>query len=330
MSGSVTTRRGLRFALVSALLLGTTPIFGKQAIDAGVPPLEVVAIRTGIAAGLLFLALLVFQRRALYIYPLGLAGCLLAGGLNGLGSLFFYSGLARLDAGLAQLLFSLYPVFVALLLYLDGQRHTPLTLLRLLLSVPAIVLLTQAAPSRVDLQAAAFMLLAGLLYALHIPINERILYDVPAPTVTFYTLLAMAAVVLPAYLAVSPRIGELASGAILPLAGLTAVTFLSRLSLFAGVKHAGSMQASLLGLAELLVAVALAHLWLHESLAPAQWVGAALLVLTLVLTGRDSGRRLPQQGRGWLAWLRSPPGADPPTQPSRRRAATAHGSSLIR
>ncbi len=307
MSSSPAHTRGLRFALASALLMGTTPVFGKQALEAGVPPLAVVAIRTAGSAVLLLLVLALFRRRDLYIYPLGLVGCLLAGGLNGLGSLFFYSGLARLDAGLAQLLFSLYPVFVALILYLDGQRQTPLTVLRLLLSVPAVILLTRASPSDVDLRAALFLLLASLLYALHIPINERILYEAPPPTVAFYTLAAMAAIVIPAYALFSPPLATLTASEALPLACLTVVTFLSRLFLFAGVKHAGSMQSTLLGLAELLVAVGLSRLWLREALAPGQWLGAGLLVLALLLTERHAGLRLPRRGRGWLRWLTPPP-----------------------
>lgn len=307
MSASLARTRGLRFALASALLMGTTPIFGKQAIEAGVPPLAVVAIRTTGSALLLLLVLALFRRRDLYIHPLGLAGCVIAGGLNGAGSLFFYSGLAVLDAGLAQLLFSLYPVFIALMLYLDGQRQTPLTVVRLALSIPAVILLTRASATEVNLRAALFLLLASLLYALHIPINERILYEAPPPTVAFYTLAAMAAVVVPTYALGSAPVGTLTTSAAWPLACLTVVTFLTRVLLFAGVKHAGSMQSALLGLAELLVAVGLATLWLHERLDARQWLGAGLLVLALLLTGRDAGTRLPQRGRGWLRWL-TPPG----------------------
>ncbi len=306
MSASPARTRGLRFALASALLMGTTPIFGKQAIEAGVPPLAVVAIRTAGSALLLLVVLVLFRRRDLYIHPIGLAGCVLAGGLNGLGSLFFYSGLARLDAGLAQLLFSLYPVFVAVMLYLDGQRQTPLTVLRLALSLPAVILLTRASASAVNLQAVLFLLLASLLYALHIPINERILYEAPPPTVAFYTLAAMAAVVVPAYALRSPPVVGISASAAWPLVSLTVVTFLTRVFLFAGVKHAGSMQSALLGLAELLVAVGLAHLWLHERLASGQWLGAGLLVFALVLTDHNAGLRQPQRGRGWLRWLTPP------------------------
>ena len=122
---SETRRRrpqGVRSALSAAVLLGFTPIFGKQAIGAGMSPLMVVALRTA-AATLLVFVVLRWQRRTLAIYPVGFFGCLLAGAVNGVGSLMYYAGLARLDAGLAQGLFALYPLFVAMLLYLDGQRH---------------------------------------------------------------------------------------------------------------------------------------------------------------------------------------------------------------
>lgn len=298
--------RGVSPALASAMLLGLTPILGKQAIVAGLPPLEVVAVRTGGAAAFLLLVMLVFQRRKLYIYPLGLVGCFIAGALNGIGSLFYYSGLARIDAGLGQLLYMLNPIFVALLLYLDGQRQTRLTLLRLVISLPSIYLLTQAAAHRVDPVGVADMLVAGMLYGLHIPINQRVLYEAPAPTVTMYTLLAMTAVVIPAHFLLSPAIPRFPAGAAAPLIALTGVTFLSRLTLFTGVKRIGGMQTSILGLAQLLVAVTLAQLWLRESMSASQWAGAGLLTLALVLVGRERSDQPARRGRGWLYWLRPP------------------------
>jgi drug/metabolite transporter (DMT)-like permease len=325
MAGRVILRRGISLALASAVLLGMMPIFGKQAISAGLPPLIVVATRTGGAAAMLFVVVLLFRRRYLYIYPLGLVGCFLAGGLNGLGSLLYYTGLARLDAGLAQLLYSFYPVFVAVVLYLDGQRHTPLTILRLALSLPAILLLTRSGPAPIDLTAALFLLAAGFLYALHIPINQRILYEAPAPTVTLYTLLAMTAVVIPACLVLSPHVPAVPAQAWAPVLGLTAITFLSRLTLFAGVKHIGGMQTSLLGLAELLVAISLAHLWLGETLSPSQWLGAGLLTLTLLLAGFDKRRGIIQHGRGWLHWL-TPPEVVQPTPADRDSEPSSTGA----
>jgi len=75
------------------------------------------------------------------------------------------------------------------------------------------------------------MLIAAALYALHLPINQRVLYDVPAPTVTVYTLLAMSLIVVPAYLLFDRSLPP-ENAPWLPVFGLTAVTFFSRLLLF--------------------------------------------------------------------------------------------------
>ncbi|HSB89244.1 MAG TPA: DMT family transporter [Anaerolineales bacterium] len=296
---------GVRWALASALLLGFTPIFGKQAISAGMAPLTVVALRTA-AAAILVLIALVLLRRDLTIYPVGLLGCFVAGTVNGVGSLLYYAGLARLDAGLAQMLYGLYPLFVAAFLYLDGQRHGRLVLLGLALSVPATYLLTQTSHVEVDTAGVGMMLGAGFLFAVHIPFNERVLYEVPAPTVTFYTLLAMTAVVVPAAMLGSPWRQSIPAAAALPLVGLTAVTFLSRLALFSGVKSIGGLKTTLLGLAELVVALTVAHFWLGEGWTLGQIAGGALLAMALWLAGLDRPRLARDHRLGILWWLRPP------------------------
>jgi len=308
--------QGVRSALSAAVLLGFTPIFGKQAIGAGMSPLMVVALRTA-AATLLVFVVLRLQRRTLAIYPVGFLGCLLAGVVNGVGSLMYYAGLARLDAGLAQGLFALYPLFVAMLLYLDGQRHGRAVLVALALGLPAVYLLTRAEPGAVDLRGVGMMLGAGLLYAMHIPINERVLYEVPAPTVTFYTLAAMTAVVVPVWLIQAPWRQPLPSSAVLPLAGLTAVTFLSRLALFSGVKSIGSLQTTLLGLTELVVALVVARLWLGEAWTLWQIAGGVLLAAALWLAGLDRPRLARDHRVGWLYWLRPPIPPGPALHPDR-------------
>lgn len=298
-------RHGLAFAGISALMLGSTPVLGKLALEAGVPPLAVVAFRTALATLLLLLVLLP-RSNILAIFPLGLAACLFAGALNGVGSLFFYVGLERVGAGVGQMLFGLYPVWVTLLLFLDGQRPSRISIAVLALSLPAIYLITSARFQAVDPVGAGFMLLAGVLFAAHIPINERVLYEVPAPTVALYTLAAMTVVVGPAFLLWSPRPEHLPTSAALPLLGLTLATFVSRLALFSGVKVIGGLQAALLGLAEILVAVALGIGVLGESLTPAQQIGGGLLVAALLLSGMDRAPYRRSAGRGWLYWLRPP------------------------
>jgi drug/metabolite transporter (DMT)-like permease len=149
------------------------------------------------------------------------------------------------------------------------------------------------------------MLVAAALYALHLPINQRVLYDVPAPTVTVYTLLAMSLIVVPSYL-IFDRSLPSGNAPWLPVLGLTAVTFFSRLLLFLGVKHIGGMQTALLGLGELLVAIIFSHLLLGEMLTNWQWIGAGGLSLSLLLVWFEAPPPQPVHTHGLLGWLQPP------------------------
>ena len=179
--------KGIQAALASALFLGLAPIFGKQAMFLGFTPLAVVALRTGIAVLLLVGLMAIFQRPFFYIYPVGLVGCLLAGFFNGVGSILYYSGLNRLDASIGQLIYSFYPLFLALWLLLDRQPIHRVTLFRLTVALPGVYLLISSGQRPVDLVGALMMAGSAIFYALHLLINQRILYEVPAPTVTLYT-----------------------------------------------------------------------------------------------------------------------------------------------
>jgi drug/metabolite transporter (DMT)-like permease len=300
-----TQAKGIHAALASALFLGFTPVFGKLAIRYGLPPLAVVALRTLFATSLIFILVLVRNRSYLYIYPAGLLGCLLAGSINGIGSIFFYISLGRIDASLGQIIFSLYPLFVAIWLWLDRQPPSRLTIIRLLLVIPALILLTHTSQVQIDLVGVGFMLVAGAMYALHLPINQRVLYDMPAPTVTFYTLLAMSLVVLPA-LFFSGISTPVANQAWWALSGLTLVTFISRLTLFLGVKHLGGMQTAMLGLTELLITISFSHILLQERLNLYQWMGLALLAFILFLVRYEKPAPVRAGAGGWLSWLVPP------------------------
>jgi drug/metabolite transporter (DMT)-like permease len=257
------------------------------------------------AALLLVLIIVIFKRRFLYIYPLGLLGCILAGATNGIGSIFYYVGLSKLNASIAQMLYALYPFFVAFWLQLDKQSPSRLTVFRIMIAILSAFLLTRAPAGQIDSWGVIFMLIAAALYALHLPINQRVLYDVPAPTVTVYTLLAMSAIVVPSYF-IFDRSWPAVNAPWAPVLGLTAVTFLSRLMLFLGVKHIGGMQTALLGLGELLVAIPCSFLILGESLTQLQWAGTAGLGISLLLVWFEKPVSPVIQTHGLLSWLQPP------------------------
>lgn len=297
---------GINAALISAFFLGLAPVFGKAAMGVDkFSPYAVVALRTSLAALLLLLLMAVFKKQFLYIYPAGLIGCALAGAINGIGSIFYYIGLSKLDASIAQMLYATYPFFVAIWLQLDKQSLSRLTIFRIIIAGLSAFLLTQTDGGRIDLIGVLFMLIAAALYALHLPINQRVLFDVPAPTVTVYTLLAMSTIVVPAYFLFDRSWPE-ANAPWVPVLALTAVTFFSRLMLFLGVKHIGGMQTALLGLGELLVAIVFSHILLGESLTALQWMGTVGLGVSLLLVWFEKPPSSSARTHGLLGWIQPP------------------------
>ncbi len=297
---------GINAALVSSFFLGLAPVFGKAAMGGDkFSPYAVVALRTGLAALLLLALIGLFRRQFLYIYPAGLIGCAMAGAVNGIGSVFYYIGLSKLNASVAQMLYALYPFFVAFWLQMDRQKLSKLTGLRILIASASAFLLTRANAGHMDLWGVLFMLIAAALYALHLPINQRVLYDIPAPTVTVYTLIAMSVIVIPSYF-IFDRSWPAGNAPWLPVLGLTAVTFFSRLLLFLGVKHIGGMQTALLGLGELLVAIVFSHLLLGENLTSLQWLGTIGLAMSLLLVWFEKPADQPLHTQGLLSWLQPP------------------------
>ena len=297
---------GVLAAFSSAFFLGLAPVFGKLAISQGFTPFAVVAVRTSFAATILLVTIVLFYRKYLYIFPVGLIGCILAGVINGLGSLLYYLALERLNASVGQLLYSLYPFFVALWLMLDHQPPSRLTFFRITLAAVAVLLLTNIPERSADFTGVLMMIGAAILYAMHLPINQRVLYEVPAPTVALYTLLSMSAVVVPAYL-LFDRAWPETNTPWLPVLGLTLVTVFSRIALFLGVKKIGGMQTALLGLAELLIAIIFSNIWLGENLSILQWLGAIALGLSLTLVMFENSTPPVHAGKtGWLSWIRAP------------------------
>lgn len=279
--------QGVLAALLSAVVLGLSPIFAKQAYAEGVTFLPLIMLRTVLAASVLWGVYLIFMRRYIYIYPVGLAECLLAGVVNGLGSVLYYSALMHLNASLAQLLYTLYLIFLTLFSWVDGYRFSRLTILRVGLAALSVILLKWVDTGHTDWGAALLMIGSGMLYALHLSITQRTLYDVPAPTVTLYSLTGMAATVCVAYLAGGAPPLPATPAAWQPILLLMLATLLSRLLLFVGVRNLGGVQAVLISLSEALVTVLAAIMLLGEMLTPVQWVGAGLLIFSVMLVTRE-------------------------------------------
>lgn len=275
--------RGTGAAFLSPLFLGLAPVLGKMAFRSGADPFTVAAIRTIFAALILWIAYLLFWRRYLYIYPAGLLGCVVVGTVNGIGSLFYYNGLNYLDASVAQLLNAMYLIFVVILARLSGHPLTQRTLIRTLLALVAITLVTGGYAGKISWLGAGLMIGNAILFAGTYILSQRILYEMPSPTVTLYVLTTMAVVVIMARLVYPLNWLPTKMEAFVPILLLGVTTALARLTLFLSVKKLGSLQTVLFGIFETAVAVVLSLIFLQDQLTGIQWVGVGILLLSLLL-----------------------------------------------
>jgi drug/metabolite transporter (DMT)-like permease len=276
-------------SFLSPVFLGMAPFFGKFAYRSGTDAFTVAAIRTLIAAAILWLLYVIFWRRYIYIYPAGLLGCVVIGTVNGLGSLMFYSGLQLLDASLTQLLNGMYIVFAVILARAGGQQITHRTGLRIVLALTALIFLTGLSATQTNWLGVGLMLGNALMFAGTMLLSQRVVYEMPAQTATLYVLTTMALIVTMAWL---PR-GLFNSDVVITRDALAAITLLgvttalARLTMFVGVKTLGGLQTAMIAITEIGVTLILAFAFLGERLTPPQWIGVAFLAASTLLLRRD-------------------------------------------
>lgn len=291
---------GISVTLLATLCFGLAPIFGKLAYRAAVTPYTLVAGRTVIAALILWVYYLIFWRQFIPIDRKNLMGCIGMGVANGVGSILYYTGLLRVDASLAQLLYVLYPVWVFIFLSAAGHPISRLAIVRLAMALSGVYLLISVGALEFDFLGVMLMIAAGALYGWHLVLGQWTLADLDPRSVALYVITTMAVVVFVARLFLAGPLEPISTEGWLAMIGLAIIpTALARLLLFTGIGKLGGVQASILGVAELVIAIGFAYLLLGERLTLIQYMGASLIIISMLLIGRESSLDI----EDWEAWL---------------------------
>ncbi len=272
---------GISSGLLASFLLGWAPILGKLAYRAKVDPLTLAALRTLAAALFLWVVYLLFWRKRILISWSGALNCFLIGIINGIGSLFYYSGLSRLDASRASLLGALYPVWAVLFLSASGQPIRRLTLARLTVSLSGAVLVTSPwmMSTLTDYLGVMLMLAYAGLTGWYMVMGQWVLADVPSQSGTLYILTGMAiTVVIARVVGQGAVIAPISTSGWTTIIALGLTTAFSRLAMFFSLEKLGGVQTAIISLMELAVSLTLAFVFLGDRLAWYQWLGAILLL----------------------------------------------------
>lgn len=214
------------------------------------------------------------------------------GALHGCASLPAFFALEHIAAGLYSILFYSYPTMVALLSLAFGER-LPRAFWWALLGTTAGVLLAlapgmeAAAPGRGIAFGGLLALLNAFLVACYFQLSRRILRDTPeVMRAVAWSFVGSLSVLATLALALGLRIpGGRDFALLLGLALFSTVIGLVGRNL--GIQRLGPPRAALVATAEPLVTLALAALILSEFLAPAQLLGGALILGSVVLLARE-------------------------------------------
>lgn len=287
---------------VSAACFGAMAIFARLAYAEGVDAYGILLPRF-VIAGVLLWTLVAWLRVPLPARR-QLPGLALMGAGYVAQSFCFFAALTYIPAGMVALLLYLYPLFVVLLSRVLGHEQLDGRKLFALVVCSAGTALTlggtgDAAGAGLDMRGVALALAAACIYAVYIVGGSRATRGVD-PLASTAVILTSAASVLAGVVAVRGGLG-------LPVQfaqtgpGWAAVAAIALVStavavgcFVVGLRHLGASRTALISTLEPVVTVVLATAFLGEHLAPAQWVGGALVLSgALLLAMQPPPRQAP-------------------------------------
>ena len=298
---------GLVLIVISAAGFGSSTVLSKPIYATGLDWLQLLAWRFTIGAALAWGWILISAERRSAVGRLGRRPALIAVGLGvwytgNAGT--YYAGLETVPASLAGVLVYLYPAIVAVLSVrfvtrLVGRRPwiaLGIALVGVILALGGIDLATPPPIAGIALVLASPVIYAGWIILSARLAGERSDHLAEASTgagrvddaaaASALMISATAAVFVAAALATGRAYApaDIPAGAwpFLAAMGFTG-TFLAIQTFYAGSRRIGAAQAALVSTVEPLIIVTLAWLALHDTLAPIQLVGAARIIVGVLV-----------------------------------------------
>jgi drug/metabolite transporter (DMT)-like permease len=275
--------KGVLLALTAVFFLSVTPALVKSAISHGMDPISLLSLRMVVGAVLLWVLFGLFSPDSLHIGKRGLLFCAVVALANSTSMGLYYLALNRINVSIAHVTFSVFPLIAIIFLALAGEPISRLALIRFGLAFAGIYFLV-APVGKIDMVGMVLVLGTATFYALHMNCIQWFLKDEKPRTVALYVVTFMALFTSLADFLKGWEWPTISSeGWLVILYTGIFSTALARLAMFTAIKSLGSGQMALLGPVETLLAVTWALLFLGESLAPLQVLGALLIVSSTLL-----------------------------------------------
>lgn len=282
--------KGYLLGAVAAATYGTNPLFALPLYEAGMDPDSVLFFRYLFAIPVLGIMIVArgrsFKLKRKEVLPLMIMGFLVA-----ISSLTLFQSYNYMEVGIASTLLFVYPILVALIMWLAfKEKLSLLTFLCILLALGGIGLLYKSGNgTTLSMVGILLVMVSALSYAIYIVgVNKSMLKDIATLGLTFYVLLfGMILFLVRVDFGRSLHVvdtwylwGNVLGLAIFP----TAISFLCTTK---AVQYIGSTPTAILGALEPLTAVFFGVVVFGESLTPRLGLGMLMIILavTLIIAG---------------------------------------------
>lgn len=289
MSTATTAERsGVVLTALSAVFFGSLAIYGKSADRLAIPLSELLAVRFGIAAAVLWALALVRHERLWW--GRRMAGLAVMGLLYVAQAATYFTSLKTVPAAVTSILLYVYPAVVMLLAATFlGEPLTRRRVIALIVAIVGVFAVVDplSAHGSFDSAGVLFALAAAVIYATYILVGRVLLGEVSAVVGTA-VIATTAGVVFAIAGAAGGQLRPL-SGSGYALAGSMAIvaTAIPATLFLAGLARVGATRAAILSTLEPVVTVVLARLLLGEALGPIRLLGGAVVLLAAILVARS-------------------------------------------
>ncbi|GAB4446657.1 MAG: hypothetical protein Kow0031_29310 [Anaerolineae bacterium] len=289
-------------ALSSTLAFSLATPFARLVLDqSDISPTLLLVLRFCIGIVLLAATLRFIAPDKLRMDRRGTLLALAIGLENGIGVLCYFWSLTRLNASIATMLFTVYPLLVLGLLALRGEKLTYRHLVRVLLGLGGIFLVLGPA-GKLDWVGVLLVLITICCISLELVLIQWFLQPYDARSITLYVMAGMLMTISGYWLWQGAEWHNPGWPAWLYIVLLGSFcTFFAWWAMFTGLRTIGSGQIAMLVPLETLLTIIWTFLLLGERFSFWQVVGSGLILLSAVL----AIQRLRRTSRR-LLWAASP------------------------
>lgn len=272
---------GVLLVLISAISMGTLPIFSLYAYQGNASVHTVLFLRFSIAAIILFLYSAITIEKTVITRSYLLSLFIIGGVIYTLQSNLYLTSFKYIPASLASLFFYSYPIFVSILsVFIDKEKPGSKMAAAIILSLLGLTLVLGTSIHSINLLGAFLALGTGAVYSVYIIMSKHALQNAsPALTSAFVTFFAASSLLIIGLYKGTLGFTFTSSTWWAILGTSLFATVIGILALYKGIELLGSTRASILSMVEPLATIAFATLLFHEHLSLIQLAGG-ILVLT--------------------------------------------------